>query len=97
MNFGVVEGIQVNKIDRNNVRPEDGSVCVKIKASDSSFCFGRHFDEKDEIHSKVKFNIYKIQISRQSIDALKIYFKDEMRNPQDWNLIKELKNGQNIN
>jgi len=53
MNFGVVEGIQVNKKDKNLVRSKDGSVCVKIKANDSSTAFGRHFDEKDELVSKV--------------------------------------------
>jgi len=39
------------------VRAKDGSVCIKIKAHDSSTCFGRHFDEKDEIISKVNYYI----------------------------------------
>ena len=45
------------------VRSKDGSVCIKIKAHDSATCFGRHFDEKDEIISKVKLYSYLINFN----------------------------------
>jgi len=43
--------------------------------------FGRHFDEKDILVSK---------ISRQSIDACKDHFRDDLLKT-DWQLMVELK------
>lgn len=60
------------------------SVAVKIESTNSteaSRLFGRHFDFQDEIVSK---------ISRESINALKKFFRDEMTR-LDWELIIKLK------
>ena len=38
------------------IRPKDGGVCIKIKTHDSGTTFGKHFDEKDEILSRVSYN-----------------------------------------
>lgn len=57
---------------------------MKIEATNSneaSKLFGRHFVEQDELVSK---------ISRESIDALKAHFRDEMTRPL-WELIIKLK------
>lgn len=43
--------------------------------------FGRHFDEKDELVSR---------ISRKSIDATKAYFKEDL-SKADWKLMIKLK------
>jgi len=77
--LGIVEGIEHNKKPINNVRT--GSYGIRIKPADGSLTFGRHFDEKDTLVSK---------ISRPSIDALKEFFKDEMLQ-EDWELIIKLK------
>jgi translation initiation factor 5B len=55
-------------------------VAVKI-SGDSSITFGRHFDETNQIASI---------ISRDSIDALKQYFKDDC-SQDDWKLVIQLK------
>lgn len=58
-------------------------VCVKIEhcASDAPKMYGRHFDSTDLLYSK---------ISRESIDVVKEYFRDELEK-SDWQLIIELK------
>jgi len=43
--------------------------------------FGRHFDETDMLVSR---------ISRESIDACKNFFRDDLQKP-DWQLMIELK------
>lgn len=43
--------------------------------------YGRHFDEKDELVSK---------ISRESIDACKNYFREDL-SKDDWKLVMSLK------
>jgi len=77
--LGIVEGIENNKKPINNVRT--GSVAIRIKPADTSVSFGRHFDEKDIIVSK---------ISRPSINALKEFFQEEM-STEDWELVIKLK------
>lgn len=58
-------------------------VCIKIEGApgDTPKMVGRHFDESDLLVSK---------ISRDSIDILKEWFRDEM-SKSDWQLIIELK------
>jgi translation initiation factor 5B len=79
--IGVVEGIENNKKQVNNVRPKDGNVAIRIKSTDSSLTVGRQFDEKDEMVSN---------ITRNSINALKEFFRDDMT-MEDWQLIIQLK------
>ena len=63
-------------------------VCVKIDPSPGTTpkLFGRHFDATDEIVSK---------ISRESINACKDYFRDDL-SKTDWKLMSELKKMFNI-
>ena len=62
--------------------------------------FGRHFDETDMLMSRVPdtgflimffiCQFFHLQISRESIDACKDYFRDELTK-SDWGLMVELK------
>jgi len=58
-------------------------VCIKIEhvGGDAPKLLGRHFDETDVLMSKV---------SRESIDAVKDWFREEMTKG-DWQLLVELK------
>lgn len=82
INVGIVTSIE------NNHKPVDSArkgqeVCVKIEnvPGETPKLFGRHFDETDLLVSK---------ISRQSIDACKDYFRDDLLK-SDWALMVELK------
>ena len=57
-----------------------GGIAVKI-VGDSSITYGRHFDDSNQIVSI---------ITRDSIDALKHYFKDDMGD-DDWRCVIQLK------
>ena len=84
--LGVVESIEREKKPINNVRPNDGDVAIRIKVADSSLAAGRHFDES---------STYVSQITRNSINALKNYFREDMTN-DDWKLVIKLKKILNI-
>jgi len=80
--LGVLTGIQHNNKDVDTAKKGD-EVCVKIESpgGDAPKMFGRHFDETDMLMSR---------ISRESIDACKDYFRDELTK-SDWGLMVELK------
>eukprot|EP00092_Neocalanus_flemingeri_P001088 GFUD01001159.1.p1 GENE.GFUD01001159.1~~GFUD01001159.1.p1 ORF type:complete len:1171 (+),score=535.88 GFUD01001159.1:41-3553(+) len=80
--IGVCTGIQHNSKDVDTAKKGD-EVCVKIEnpGGDAPKMFGRHFDETDMLTSR---------ISRESIDACKDYFRDELAK-SDWALMVELK------
>ena len=80
MRIGVVESIELNSKPKQSARTVDGGVALKI-SGDNSIMFGRHFDETNQICSI---------LSRDSIDALKTYFKDDL-NKDDWKLVIQLK------
>ncbi|KAK0158479.1 hypothetical protein PV328_009476 [Microctonus aethiopoides] len=82
IDLGVVTSIEYNHKTVESAR-KGQEVCVKIEPipSEAPKMFGRHFDEKDFITSK---------ISRQSIDACKDYFRDDLLKT-DWQLMVELK------
>lgn len=61
-------------------RANTGSVAVKI-VNDSTIMYGRHFDDKSQIVSLM---------TRESIDALKNHFRDEMTDA-DWRTCIKLK------
>ena len=84
--IGIIESIEKDHKPINNVKPNDGSVSIRIKVFDSSLAAGRHFDEK---------STYVSQITRNSIDALKQYFRDEM-SQDDWKLVIKIKKILNI-
>lgn len=80
LKIGTVTGIQRNKKDVTEARPADGGVSVKIH-NVSHVQAGKQFNEENQLCS---------MITRNSIDALKTYFKDEMTK-NDWKLVIRLK------
>ncbi|XP_050589119.1 eukaryotic translation initiation factor 5B isoform X1 [Bombus affinis] len=80
--LGMVTSIEYNHKPVESAR-KGQEVCVKIEPipGEAPKMFGRHFDEKDFVVSK---------ISRQSIDACKEYFRDDLVKT-DWQLMVELK------
>lgn len=82
VDIGIVTSIEINH-KQVDVAKKGQEVCVKIEPipGESPKMFGRHFEATDILVSK---------ISRQSIDALKDWFRDEMQK-SDWQLIVELK------
>lgn len=90
------------------VAKQGQEVCIKIENTTGGApkLLGRHFLQSDLLVSKVIFNsqcfklinnnlIQFIKISRESIDAVKNYFREEMTK-SDWQLIIELKKQFNI-
>lgn len=78
--LGKVAGIE--KEHKSVEAAKKGSqVAVRLESSGDPKSFGRHFDEKDELFSK---------ISRQSIDVLKEFFRNDV-SKDEWLLIKKLK------
>lgn len=78
--IGVVESIQQNHKVLKEARKITGSVGIKI-TEEPGITMGRHFMSSDGLVSL---------LSRESIDALKNFFKDEMTD-EDWNFVRELK------
>ena len=89
------------EISMRNILTICFQVCIKIEApgGDAPKMFGRHFDDKDLLMSRVSdllvrvgscTNNFCLQISRESIDACKDYFRDELTK-SDWGLMVELK------
>ncbi|CAO1363457.1 unnamed protein product [Diamesa serratosioi] len=80
--LGVVTSIEMNHKNIDAAR-KGQEVCIKIEPipGDTPKMFGRHFEETDMLVSK---------ISRQSIDACKNYFRDDLLK-SDWTLMVELK------
>uniref|UniRef100_A0A673H8L8 Eukaryotic translation initiation factor 5B n=1 Tax=Sinocyclocheilus rhinocerous TaxID=307959 RepID=A0A673H8L8_9TELE len=82
VDIGIVTGIEINHKSVESAK-KGQEICVKIEPipGESPKMYGRHFEAVDIIVSK---------ITRQSIDALKNWFRDEMQK-SDWQLIMELK------
>lgn len=82
VDLGIVTSIENNHKTVETAR-KGQEICIKIEPipGDSPKMFGRHFDEKDLLVSK---------ISRQSIDACKDHFRDDLLKT-DWQLMVELK------
>lgn len=81
-----VEIGRVTSIEINHKQMEKATkgqeVCIKIEpAGDSPKMLGRHFEETDVLVSK---------ITRESIDACKEYFRNDL-SKTDWQLMVELK------
>ncbi|PFH50562.1 hypothetical protein AMATHDRAFT_40760 [Amanita thiersii Skay4041] len=83
--LGKITSLEINHKTQDIVKKSQagGGVAVKIEHAvyQSAKMFGRHFDEKDDVLSR---------ISRQSIDVLKSTFKEDVTN-EEWLLIKALK------
>ncbi|KAL7845660.1 hypothetical protein AOLI_G00238520 [Acnodon oligacanthus] len=82
VDIGIVTSIEVNHKPVDTAK-KGQEICVKIEPipGEAPKMYGRHFEAVDIIVSK---------ITRQSIDALKNWFRDEMQK-SDWQLIMELK------
>ncbi|XP_067297173.1 eukaryotic translation initiation factor 5B [Pseudorasbora parva] len=82
VDIGIVTGIEINHKSVDSAK-KGQEICVKIEPipGESPKMYGRHFEAVDIIVSK---------ITRQSIDTLKNWFRDEMQK-SDWQLIMELK------
>ncbi|XP_026091674.1 eukaryotic translation initiation factor 5B-like [Carassius auratus] len=82
VDIGIVTGIEINHKSVESAK-KGQEICVKIEPipGEAPKMYGRHFEAVDIIVSK---------ITRQSIDALKNWFRDEMQK-SDWQLIMELK------
>lgn len=80
--LGVVTSLEVNHKAVEAAR-KGQEVCIKIEPvpGEAPRLVGRHFDETDLLVSKV---------SRQSIDAVKEYFREDLQK-SDWQLMVELK------
>ncbi|XP_055685895.1 eukaryotic translation initiation factor 5B isoform X1 [Lutzomyia longipalpis] len=80
--LGIVTSIESNHKQIESAR-KGQEVCIKIEPlpGETPKMFGRHFEETDMLVSK---------ISRQSIDACKDYFRDDLIKA-DWALMVELK------
>ena len=86
LKIGIVETIEVNKKSIKEARKKTGSVAIRIKG-DNNILHGRQFNLENDLVS---------MITRQGIDTLKDYFRDDML-ATDWNLIRKLKPFFNIN
>lgn len=82
LEIGIVTTIEVNHKSMESAR-KGQEVCIKVEPipGESPKMFGRHFDDTDLLTSK---------ITRQSIDACKEYFRDDLTKA-DWQLMIELK------
>ncbi|XP_015686977.1 eukaryotic translation initiation factor 5B [Protobothrops mucrosquamatus] len=82
IDIGIITSIEINH-KQVDVAKKGQEVCIKIEPipGEAPKMYGRHFEATDILVSK---------ISRQSIDALKNWFRDEMQK-SDWQLIVELK------
>ncbi|XP_076362546.1 eukaryotic translation initiation factor 5B isoform X1 [Tachypleus tridentatus] len=82
LDVGTVTTIEVNHKPVENAR-KGQEVCIKIEplSGESPKMYGRHFEHTDLLVSK---------ISRQSIDACKDYFREDLLK-SDWQLMVELK------
>ncbi|XP_071846279.1 eukaryotic translation initiation factor 5B-like [Apostichopus japonicus] len=83
LEIGVVSSVEANHKQVESAR-KGQEVCVKIEnvGGDAPKMYGRHFDANDMLVSK---------ISRESIDAVKEYFREDLEK-SDWQLMIELKN-----
>lgn len=82
LDIGVLTGIEANHKPLTEAR-KGMEVCVKIESppGEAPKMYGRHFDHTDLLVSK---------ISRESIDAVKEYFREDLQK-SDWQLMIELK------
>ncbi|XP_067119722.1 eukaryotic translation initiation factor 5B isoform X2 [Centruroides vittatus] len=82
LDIGTVTTLELNHKSIDSAR-KGQEICIKIEphSGEAPKMYGRHFDETDILVSK---------ITRQSIDACKNYFRDDLQKP-DWQLMVELK------
>jgi translation initiation factor 5B len=81
---------RVTSIEREHKKLEVGElgteVCIKVETEESSITFGRQVTEEETLYSN---------ITRDSIDCLKEFYKSDMKK-EDWMLIIDMKKQLNI-
>jgi translation initiation factor 5B len=85
LDVGIVTGIQVNQRDQDKAKKGTDAAVKIANASNPTLTYGRQFDHEKKLYSK---------LSRESIDALKAYFKDEMDKElgnDGWRLVVKMK------
>lgn len=83
VSLGTIESMELSHKTVEKASVGD-SVAIKIRGTtsdESAKLYGRHFDHKHQLVSR---------ITRNSINALKSFFKDEMSR-EDWQLVIKLK------
>jgi translation initiation factor IF-2 len=88
LTIGTIGSLELNNKPKESARNPD-EVCVKIEQNQAEnfIMYGRQFT-----HAHKLFSV----ISRESIDALKENFRDELKEPEDTMLIVKLKKMFNI-
>lgn len=81
LDVGIVQSIEVNGKDMVTARKGQECAVKIVNHSNPGMTYGRQFDHNHQLFSKV---------NRASIDALKKYFKDDMKDA-DWRLVIKLK------
>lgn len=86
LHVGIVTSIESNGREQETAK-KGSSVAVKIvNETNPTITYGRQFDASHSLYST---------LTRQSIDALKLNFKDKLEN-EDWRLVVKLKKVFNI-
>jgi translation initiation factor 5B len=86
LHIGTVTSIESNGREQE-IAKKGSSVAVKIvNETNPTITYGRQFDASHSLYST---------LTRQSIDALKMNFKDKLEN-EDWRLVVKLKKVFNI-
>lgn len=86
LHIGKVDSIESNGREQQTAR-KGASVAIKIvNESNPNITYGRQFDASNMLYST---------LTRASIDALKLHFKDALEN-EDWRLVVKLKKVFNI-
>lgn len=82
LEIGCISSLELNHKNVETAR-KGQEVCIKIEhvGGDAPKMYGRHFDNTDMLVSK---------ISRESIDAVKSYFREDLEK-SDWQVMIELK------
>ncbi|KAJ3671136.1 hypothetical protein LUZ60_008562 [Juncus effusus] len=78
--IGRIKSIEINGKQLNEAK-KGQEISVKIENEEKPKIYGRDFDSSNELVSR---------ISRNSIDALKVNYKDNLSD-EEWNLVKVLK------
>jgi len=84
LEIGVVGSIEKDNKPQPEAKKGD-DVAIKIEHPPSSgqiLMYGRQFDHEDLLYSK---------ITRESLNALKIFFEDEVKNKDTFNLLQKMK------
>ena len=86
LHIGVVDSIESNGREQETARKGSSVACKIVNEGNPSITYGRQFDASNMLYST---------LTRDSIDALKAHFKDQLEN-EDWRLVIKLKKVFNI-